>query len=115
MVGANTSTIEYGPGSARGLPATPPLADDRAKHRGPAQSADGHGPAVSHPAGVVERGMHSGELLDVAFQRVVRPRGQVVLVEPGPQVRPELVDLHAGGLPTACGRPEACAPLRRIN
>ena len=93
------------------------LADDRAKHCGPAQSADLRGPAVSHPAGVVERGMDSGELLDVAFQRVVRPGGQVVLVEPGPQVRPELPTFMRirGGRPIACGRPESCAPLRRMN
>ncbi len=91
------------------------LADDRAKHCGSAQSADFFGPSVSHPTGVVERPVDSGKLLDVAFQRVIRPRCQVVLVEPGPQVGPELLDLHGEGRPTACGRPESCAPLRRMK
>ena len=91
------------------------LADDRAKHRGPAQPADFDGPAVPHPVGVVERPVDPGELLHLALQRVVGSGGQVILVEPRAQIRPELLDVHGVGRPTACGRPESCTPLRRMN
>ena len=91
------------------------LADDRAQQRRPAQPPDLDGPAVSHPVGVVQGPADPGELLHMALQRVVGPRGQVVLVEPCTQTAPELLDIHGAGRPMACGRPESCTPLRRIN
>ena len=91
------------------------LADDRAKQRGPAQPADFDRPAVAHPIGVVQRPADPGELLHMALQRVVGPGGQVVLVEPRAQTGPELLDIHGVGRPMACGRPESCTPLRRMN
>jgi hypothetical protein len=71
------------------------LANDRAKHRGATQSAGCLRPPVPHPAGVVKRSVHSGELSHMAFKRSIRPGAQVVIVEPGAQVGPELRDIHA--------------------
>lgn len=47
------------------------FADDRAQQGGTAQSADLGGPAVAHPAGVIQRAAHPGELPHIALQRVV--------------------------------------------
>jgi hypothetical protein len=49
------------------------------------------------------------------LQGVIGSGGQVIVVEPRAQVRPELLDIHGLGRPTACGRPESCTPLRRMN
>ena len=82
---------------------------------GTTQPADFDGPAVPHPIGVIQRPADPGELLHMALQRVVGPGGQVILVEPRAQPGPELLDIHGVGRPMACGRPESCTPLRRMN
>ena len=101
------------------------LADDGPQDRGPAEPARRLGPAVAHPARVVQRAQHPGELR--ADARPASGRGrrrQVVLVEPGSadpaRNSAVLADVGsrshpASGLPIACGRPESCSPLRRMN
>ena len=92
------------------------LADDGPQDRRPAKTTGRFGPAVPHPARVVQRAEHPGVLRVVRVQRVPVGRwGQVVLVKPSTQVRPELRDIHALGRPIACGRPWSWSPLRRMK
>ena len=81
-------------------------------------------PAVPHPARVVHLPADPAHLFDVAGEGMIRSRREIVVGQPTLQARPELLDRDGrfaarahppAGRPIACGRPESCSPLRRMN
>ena len=76
------------------VPAGHLLAEHGPEQRRPAQAADLGGPAVPHPAPVPEGAADPGELRHLPVERAIGPRGQVVVVQPVPQARPEPSGIH---------------------